>query len=65
MSDEDKRKVREDYFDIMDMSDFAKLCSIATEEVLTEGEIVAFQGRKESVCSYDRRGRIGCPEGWC
>jgi len=46
MSDEDKRRVKEDYFDIMDMSDFAKLCSIATEEVLAEGEMVVFQGSK-------------------
>lgn len=43
---EDKKRVKDEYFQIMDMSDFAKLCSIAEEETFREGEMVVFQGQK-------------------
>ena len=45
MSD-DKKRVKDDYFEIMDMRDFAKLFSIAEEETYNEGEMVVFQGKK-------------------
>lgn len=43
---EDKKRVRDEYFAIMDTSDFAKLCSIAEEEEFRDGEMVVFQGQK-------------------
>ncbi len=43
---DDKKRVRDEYFAIMDTSDFAKLCSIAEEEEFRDGEIVVFQGQK-------------------
>jgi len=43
---EDMKNVKKEYFDIMDMSDFVELVSIAEEEVLSDGQIVAFQGQK-------------------
>ena len=43
---EDRKRVKDEYFQIMDMSDFAKLCSIAEEETFREGEMVVFQGQK-------------------
>ena len=46
MRDPTKRSVKENYFTIMDTSDFAKLCSIAEEETFHNGEMVVFQGQK-------------------
>ncbi len=43
---EDMKRVKDEYFQIVDMSDFAKLCSIAEEESFREGEMVVFQGQK-------------------
>jgi len=43
---EDKKRVRDEYFTIMDTSDFAKLCSIAQEESFKSDEVVVFQGQK-------------------
>jgi CRP-like cAMP-binding protein len=43
---QDMKRVKDEYFAIMEMSDFAKLCSIAQEESFKDGEMIVFQGQK-------------------
>lgn len=44
--DENMKRIKHDYFDLMDLVDFAKLTSIAREEVFDPGELMLHQGQK-------------------
>lgn len=43
---EDLKRIKHDHFDAMELSDYVKLVSIATEEQYDSGALIAYQGQK-------------------
>lgn len=43
---EDLKRIKHDHFDAMELSDYVKLVSIATEETFDDGQLVCYQGQK-------------------
>lgn len=43
---EEMTKIKKAYFDVMDITDFAKLVEIAKEETFEQGDLVCYQGQK-------------------
>lgn len=42
----DLKRIKHDHFDAMELSDYVKLVSIATEETFEDGKLVCYQGQK-------------------
>jgi len=47
----DLKRIKHDHFDAMELSDYVKLVSIATEETFHDGDLVCYQGQKKSFYS--------------